>query len=46
MEPQPLNGLALVRTVVVGRVKSNPAPFVAALLGFVFLRRRRRRRSS
>jgi carbon monoxide dehydrogenase subunit G len=43
-EPQPLNGLALVRTVVVERVKSNPAPLVALLLGLLLLRRRRRGR--
>jgi uncharacterized protein len=43
-EPEPLNGLALVRTVIVDRVKSNPVPVVALLLGFLLLRRRRRRR--
>jgi carbon monoxide dehydrogenase subunit G len=44
-EAEPLDGLALIRTVVVDRVKSNPVPIVALLLGFLLLRRRRRRRS-
>ena len=39
------DGLALVRTIILDRVKSNPVPLVALLLGFVFLLRRRRRRS-
>ena len=44
-EAEPLDGLALVRTIILDRVKSNPVPLVALLLGFVFLLRRRRRRS-
>ena len=44
-EAEPLDGLALVRTIIIDRVKSNPVPLVALLLGFVFLLRRRRRRS-
>jgi uncharacterized protein len=43
-EAEPLDGLALVRTVVIDRIKSNPAPLVALVFGFLFLRRRRRRR--
>jgi carbon monoxide dehydrogenase subunit G len=42
-EAEPLDGLALIRTVVIDRVKSNPVPIVALLLAFVLLRRRRRR---
>ena len=44
-EAEPLDGLALLRTVIVDRVKSNPIPVVALLLGFLLLRRRRRRGS-
>ena len=44
-EGEPLDGVALLRTVIVDRVKSNPVPVVALLLGFLLLRRRRRRRS-
>jgi hypothetical protein len=43
-EPEPLNGLVLIRTVVVERVKSNRVPIIAVLVGFVLLRRRRRRK--
>jgi uncharacterized protein len=42
-EAEPLDGLALVRTIIVDRVKSNPVPLVALLLGFLLLLRRRRR---
>jgi hypothetical protein len=41
-EAEPLDGLALIRTVVIDRVKSNPVPIVALLLAFVLLRRWRR----
>jgi MYXO-CTERM domain-containing protein len=34
-----------MRTVIVERIKSNPVPVVALLLGFLLLRFRRRRRS-
>jgi carbon monoxide dehydrogenase subunit G len=44
-EGEPLDGLALARTVIVARVKSNPVPVVTLLLGFLLLRRRRRRGS-
>ena len=44
-EGEPLDGLALARTVIIDRVKSNPVPVVALLLGFLLLRRRRRRGS-
>jgi MYXO-CTERM domain-containing protein len=43
-EPEALDGIALARSVIVERIKSNPAPLVALLLAFVLLRRRRRRR--
>jgi uncharacterized protein len=43
-EPEALDGIALARSVIVRRIKSNPAPLVALLLAFVLLRRRRRRR--
>jgi uncharacterized protein len=43
-EPEALDGIALARSVIVQRIKSNPAPLVALLLAFVLLRRRRRRR--
>jgi uncharacterized protein len=42
-EAEPLDGLALIRTVVIDRVKSNPVPIVALLLAFLLLRRRGRR---
>ena len=42
-EAEPLDGLALVRTVIIGRIKANPLPLVALLLGLLLLRRRRRR---
>jgi carbon monoxide dehydrogenase subunit G len=44
-EPEALDGLVLVRTVIIDRVKSNPIPVVVLLLGFVLLRHRRRRGS-
>jgi MYXO-CTERM domain-containing protein len=34
-----------MRTVVVDRMKSNPLPILALVLGFLLLRRRRRRGS-
>ncbi len=42
-EAEPLDGLALARTVIVERIKSNPAPILALVLAILFLRRWRRR---
>jgi uncharacterized protein len=43
---EPLDGLSLMASVLWGRVRRNPAPIIAALIGFltavVLLRRRRR----
>ena len=46
-EAEPLDGLALGRTVLIDRIKSNPAPLIVFLLALLLLgsRRRRRRRS-
>jgi carbon monoxide dehydrogenase subunit G len=42
-EAEPLDGLALARSVIVDRIKSNPVPLVALLLAFLLLRRWRQR---
>jgi carbon monoxide dehydrogenase subunit G len=43
-ESKPVNGLSLVASVMLKRVKSNPAPVVALLLGFLLALRVLRRR--
>jgi carbon monoxide dehydrogenase subunit G len=45
-EAEPLDGLALARTAIVERIKSNPAPLIALLLVLLLLQQRRRRRQS
>ncbi len=44
VEGEPLDAVSLVRAVVVKKVKSNPAPFVAAAVGLVVALRVLRRR--
>jgi len=45
-ESQPLDGLSLMGTVLLNRVKSNPVPLIGVLVGFlVAVRVRRQRRS-
>jgi uncharacterized protein len=45
VESEPVHGLSLVGTILWGRVKRNPAPFVALVLGFLLALRVLRRRS-
>jgi carbon monoxide dehydrogenase subunit G len=45
VEAEPLDAVALGRTVILDRIKSNPAPLIGLLLLFFLLLRRRRRRS-
>jgi carbon monoxide dehydrogenase subunit G len=40
-EAEPLDGLALMRTVIIARIKSNPVPTLALVFAIVFLLRRR-----
>jgi uncharacterized protein len=42
-EGEPLDGVALGRTVIIQRIKSNPAPLIVVLLALLVLMRRRRR---
>jgi carbon monoxide dehydrogenase subunit G len=44
VEPEPLDALSLVRTVIAKRIKQNPVPVLGALLGFLLAVRLLRRR--